>query len=78
LVPIHSEPRFTLAGFLSRILLLLAGALWSSCGAVQAEGAAITPLDACELLTKADVEAVYGSVVGEPKSKTLASRPLDA
>jgi hypothetical protein len=75
MLPIHSEPRSTLAGCLSPILLLLAGALGSSCGAVAAEGAAITPLDACELLTKADVEAVYGSVVGEPKSKALGSRP---
>ena len=76
MLTIHSEPRSTLAGFLSLIPLLLVGTLGNSCGTVQAEGAAITPLDACELLTKADVEAVYGAFVGEPNRKALGSGPF--
>ena len=76
MLPIHRKPRSTLAGVRPVILLLLAGALWGSCGAAQSEGAAIAPLDACELLTKADVEAVYGSVVGEPNRKALGSGPF--
>ncbi len=44
--------------------------------AAQSEGAAIAPLDACELLTKSDVEAVYGSVVGEPNRKALGGGPF--
>ncbi len=71
----HCKPRFTLAGF-RLVILLLAGALWGSCGAAQSEDIAITPLDACELLTEADVEAVYASVVGEPNRKALGSGPF--
>ena len=76
MLPRRREPRSTLAGGRPMILLLLAGALWGSCGAAQSEGAAIAPLDACELLTKSDVEAVYGSVVGEPNRKALGSGPF--
>jgi hypothetical protein len=58
------------------ILLLLAGMLCGPWPAVRAEGAAPPPVDACALLTKADVEAVYGLVVGEPNRKALGSGPF--
>jgi hypothetical protein len=80
MLSIHCEPRSTPHGFRSVILLLLSAALWAmsggSGGSAQADAAAITPLDACEFLTKADVESVYGSVVGEPNPKALGSGPF--
>ncbi|WP_296696540.1 hypothetical protein [Thiocapsa sp. UBA6158] len=55
----HCEPHTRLAGLRPAILLLLAGMLYSPWAVVGAEGAAPPPVDACALLTKADVEAVY-------------------
>lgn len=73
---IHCEPRSTSTGSPLAILLLIAGILCGPWAAVRAEGAAPPPVDACALLTKADVEAVYGSVVGEPNGKELGSGPF--
>ncbi|HSO82850.1 hypothetical protein [Thiocapsa sp.] len=70
------KPRSTLAGFRLVPTLLLAGMLCGPCAAVRAEGAGPPPVDACALLTKADVDAVYGSVVGEPNGKELGSGPF--
>jgi hypothetical protein len=69
----HCEPRSTSAGSRLVIPLLLAGMLCGSGAAVEAEDAAPPSVDACALLTKADIEAVYGSVVGEPNGKALGS-----
>lgn len=66
----HCEPRSMSAGSPLAILLLLAGILFGPCAAARAEGAGPAPVDACALLTKTDVEAVYGSVVGEPNPKS--------
>jgi hypothetical protein len=76
MLPSHCEPRSTLAGFRLAILFLFAGMLYGPCAAAQAEGTARPPVDACTLLTKADVEAVYGSDVGEPNGKALGSGPF--
>jgi hypothetical protein len=72
----HCEPRSTSPGSRLLIPLLLAGMLCGSVAAVEAEDAVPPPVDACALLTKADVEAVYGSVVGEPNGKELGSGPF--
>jgi hypothetical protein len=72
----HCEPRSTLARLRLATLLLLAGMLIGPCAAAREEGIAPPPVDACVLLTKADVEAVYGSAVGEPDGKALGSGPF--
>ena len=57
------------------IPLLLAGMLCGPWAAIRAEVAALPPVDACALLTKSDVDAVYGSVVGDPNGKALGRGP---
>lgn len=71
----HCEPCSTSSGSRLAIPLLLAGILCAPWAAVRAEAVAPPPVDACALLTKADVEAVYGSVVGVPNGKALGSGP---
>ncbi|WP_296805850.1 hypothetical protein [Thiocapsa sp.] len=72
----HCEPCSTSSGSRLAIPLLLAGILCGPRAAVGAEAAGPPPVDACALLTKADVEAVYGSIVGEPNGKELGSGPF--
>ena len=64
------------AGFRRPILLLLAGMLCAPPGSAHAEGAAPPPVDACALLTQADVEAVYGTAVGAPNPKSPSRAPV--
>lgn len=71
----HAEP-CCMAGIRLVIPLLLAGMLYGSNDAAHAQVTATPHVDACALLTKADVEAVYGSVVGVPNGKALGSGPL--
>jgi hypothetical protein len=67
----HGELRSIASGFRLGILSLLAGMLCASCG--QAEETAIAPLDACALLTQADVEAAFGTTVGEPTRRSSSN-----
>ena len=64
------------AGFRLLIPCLLVAMLCGPRGTVHAEGSTPSPVDACALLTQADVETVYGSVVGEPNGKELGSDPF--
>ena len=72
----HCEARSMSAGSRLAIPFLLTGMLCGPWAAVGVEGAGPPPVDACALLTKADVDAVYGSVVGEPSVKELGSGPF--
>ncbi len=55
------------------VLIFVVGTLSSAHSEAAPEVIAITPVDACALLTKADVEEVYGTAVGEPQGKELGS-----
>lgn len=70
---IHPDSRPMLAGVWPSILVLLAVALAGGLDDARSEAAAIGPVDACALLTRADVESVYGLSVGEAKSKEIGS-----
>lgn len=71
----HCVTRSTPTGCRLSIPLLLAGLLCGPCAAIRAEVPAPPPVDACALLTEADVEALYGSVVGDPNGKALGRGP---
>jgi hypothetical protein len=58
------------AGFRLLIPCLLVAMLCGPHGAVHAEGSTPPPVDACALLTQADVETVYGTAVGLPNPKS--------
>ena len=72
----HCEPGSTSAGSRLVIPLLLAGMLYGLPAAVGTEVSSPSPVDACALLTKPDVEAVYGSVVGAPNAKSAGRGPF--
>ncbi|WP_296697536.1 hypothetical protein [Thiocapsa sp. UBA6158] len=64
------------AGFRLLIPCLLVAMLCGPHGTVHAEVSTPPPVDACALLTQADVEAVYGSVVGAPNPKSTGRAPV--
>lgn len=74
--PVHDEPRFMMAGFRPLILSLLAGMLFASSGAAHAGPPAAQPIDACALLTQADIEEVFAAAVGAPNPKSAGRGPF--
>ena len=73
---IHDERRFMRTAFRWLIPCLLAGMLCAPPGSLHAEGAAPPPVDACALLTQADVETVYGTAVGPPNPTSTGRAPV--
>lgn len=74
--PMHDELRFMRTAFRWLIPCLLAGMLCAPPGSLHAEGAAPPPVDACALLTQADVEAVDGTAVGAPNPTSTGRAPV--
>lgn len=64
------------AGFRLLIPCLLVAMLCGPRGAVHAEVSTPPPVDACALLTQADVETVYGTAVGSPNPKSTGRAPF--
>ena len=73
MLAIHSESRCAPAGFLPLVLILLVIGLMHGRSEAAPEVTTLTPLDACALLTNADVELVFGTKVGNAQEKQFGS-----
>lgn len=76
MLPLHRRSRLTRLRCRLAIPLLLAGLLCGPCGQAIAASSGPAPVDACTLLTKADVEALAGALVGEPNGKESGRPPF--
>ncbi|MEY6431246.1 hypothetical protein ABC977_02360 [Thioalkalicoccus limnaeus] len=76
MLPVSDRPRSLMAGFRLLFLSLLAGTLFAPSGAAHAEPPAAQPVDACALLTQADIEEVFAAAVGAPTPKSVGRGPF--
>ncbi len=70
---LYSDSRSALARFFPLVLILLVVGLMLGRSEAAPEVTTLTPLDACALLTNADVELVYGTNVGNAQGEQLGS-----